>query len=194
MAQLADAVGSKPAALWGMWVRIPLRAPRSCRSEPHRALSRSPVSPDWSADLEGTPRGYGVLLSLDRVGGEEEVREELRQPGDADAGSALAPSVLGFFAMLIASVSSGCGAIQPLYGSSRSERREISPWSCMSCVRSSDQRWAAVLPCGLGGHPRRAPKVRQGRRPRERTLVARWSPSTVTGHDSHTQTRRKQTP
>ena len=28
MAQLADAVGSKPAALRGMWVRIPLRAPR----------------------------------------------------------------------------------------------------------------------------------------------------------------------
>ena len=27
MAQLADAVGSKPAALRGMWVRIPLRAP-----------------------------------------------------------------------------------------------------------------------------------------------------------------------
>ena len=26
-AQLADAVGSKPAALRGMWVRIPLRAP-----------------------------------------------------------------------------------------------------------------------------------------------------------------------
>src|SRR3954447_4207613 len=31
MAQLADAVGSKPAALRGMWVRIPLRAPTSHR-------------------------------------------------------------------------------------------------------------------------------------------------------------------
>src|SRR5437762_1848998 len=49
MAQLADAVGSKPAALRGMWVRIPLRAPCSYRQQRSRCLREPPWSPiGWS--------------------------------------------------------------------------------------------------------------------------------------------------